>query len=262
MCIPSSQGYNIAQLDNKHFRFFVQLDSRLATSSIAKMTTPDPSNLAKTNSSQDHGNRNTDPNDNAASLMDTSDALTPDPGTEDMFKAEYNKFAFNPGQLSKLLNPKSLNAFYALGGLDGIEKGLRTDRNAGLGVDEDILQGGVDFEDVAPHGTPKYGRAGDTVPEATAETSIHIPPPDNTDSSSLFSDRRRVFRNNRLPDKKSKSLLEIAWTTYNDKVLILLTIAAVISLALGLYQTFGGEHKPGEPRVEWVEGVAIIVAIV
>lgn len=45
-------------------------------------------------------------------------------------------------------------------------------------------------------------------------------------------------------------------------MLILLTIAAVISLALGLFQTFGTAHEPGEPRVEWVEGVAIIVAIV
>lgn len=64
-----------------------------------------------------------------------------------------------------------------------------------------------------------------------------------------------------MPEKKSKTLLELAWTTYNDRVLILLTIAAVVSLALGLFQTFGTAHKPGEPRVEWVEGVAIMVAI-
>lgn len=66
---------------------------------------------------------------------------------------------------------------------------------------------------------------------------------------------------NRLPEKKSKSLLELAWLAYNDKVLILLTIAAVVSLALGLYQTLGTPHEPGEAKVEWVEGVAIIVAI-
>ena len=47
-----------------------------------------------------------------------------------------------------------------------------------------------------------------------------------------------------------------------DKVLLFLSGAAVISLALGLYQTFGVKHKPGsEPQVEWVEGVAIVVAI-
>ena len=200
-----------------------------------------------------------DPNSH---LVDITDALTPDPGTEDMFKVENNKFAFCPGQLSKLLNPKSLNAYYALGGIDGLEKGLRTDRVAGLSVDESELDGAVAFETVAPQGTPKYGTAGDTVPPSTAEAAVHIPPPEDPHPTGKYCDRKKVFRDNRLPDKKTKSLLEIAWQTYNDKVLILLTIAAVVSLALGLYQTFGAEHKEGEPRVEWVEGVAIIVAIV
>ncbi|KAM0215786.1 hypothetical protein ACHAQI_002884 [Fusarium lateritium] len=197
-----------------------------------------------------------------ATLLDTSDALTPDPGTEDMFKTDQNKFAFSPGQLSKLLNPKSINAFYALGGLDGIEKGLRTDRSAGISTDESTLDGEVDFHDVAPKGTPKHGTAGDAIPESNTEAAVHIPPPHDLDPTGPFCDRKKIFRDNRLPEKKSKSLLEIAWTTYNDKVLILLTIAAVVSLALGLYQTFGGEHKKGKPKVEWVEGVAIIVAIV
>ncbi|KAI8683991.1 Calcium-transporting ATPase [Fusarium keratoplasticum] len=222
------------------------------------MTAPDTSQEAKT---ADHGHAA--PNTNTkTSLVDTSDALTPDPGTEDMFKVEHNKFAFNPGQLSKLLNPKSLNAFYALGGIDGLEKGLRTDRNAGLSVEESTLDGEVAFHDVAPEGTPRHGTAGDAVPEATTEAAVHIPPPEDPHPTGVFCDRKKVFRDNRLPEKKTKSLLEIAWTTYNDKVLILLTIAAIISLALGLYQTFGGDHKEGEPKVEWVEGVAIIVAIV
>ncbi|KAF9785616.1 hypothetical protein IL306_005384 [Fusarium sp. DS 682] len=195
-------------------------------------------------------------------LLDTSDALTPDPGTEDMFRTEQNKFAFSPGQLSKLLNPKSLNAFYALGGIEGIEKGLLTDRNAGLSIDESTVDGGVAFHEVAPEGTPKYGTAGGTIPERNADAAVHIPPPKDPNPTGAFCDRKKIFRDNRLPEKKSKTLLEIAWTTYNDKVLILLTIAAIVSLALGLYQTFGGEHKKGEPKVEWVEGVAIIVAIV
>jgi len=32
-------------------------------------------------------------------------------------------------------------------------------------------------------------------------------------------------------------------------------------LALGLYQDFGGHREPGEPPVDWVEGLAIIIAI-
>jgi len=198
--------------------------------------------------------------------FDLNDALTPDPGTEDMFRAEGNKFAYSPGQLSKLFNPKSLNAFYALGGLVGLEKGLRTNKHSGLSVDEDTLDGAVAFEEVAPKGTPKYGALGsDTVPqrkEGSKSDADTIPPPPSQPVTKGYTDRQKVFRDNRLPEKKTRSLLELAWTTYNDKVLILLTIAAVVSLALGLYQTFGTPHDPGEPKVEWVEGVAIMVAIV
>jgi Ca2+-transporting ATPase len=55
--------------------------------------------------------------------VDDEDALSPDPGRESEFEVENNKFAFSPGQLNKLLNPKSFAAFRALGGLRGLEKG-------------------------------------------------------------------------------------------------------------------------------------------
>lgn len=41
----------------------------------------------------------------------------------------------------------------------------------------------------------------------------------------------------------------------------MLSVAAVISLALGLFQDFGTPRKDDEPPVDWVEGVAIVVAI-
>lgn len=192
--------------------------------------------------------------------LDLEDALTPDPGTEDMFKTENNKFAFAPGQLTKLLNPKSHNAFYALGGLRGLEKGLRTDCTAGLSVDEASLDGAVTFEEVAPKGTPKFGTAGSTPPEAKAG-STPVPQVELSKTGG-FLDRKRIYGENRLPEKKTKSIWELCWQTYNDKVLILLTGAAVVSLALGLYQALGTHHEDGEPKVEWVEGVAILVAII
>ncbi|TFK60946.1 hypothetical protein BDN72DRAFT_937594 [Pluteus cervinus] len=46
-----------------------------------------------------------------------------------------------------------------------------------------------------------------------------------------------------------------------DKVLVLLSTAALISLALGFYQDFGIPRAPDEPPVDWVEGVAIMIAI-
>jgi len=43
---------------------------------------------------------------------------------------------------------------------------------------------------------------------------------------------------------------------------ILLMVAAVVSLSLGLFQDFGTPRPDGEPPVDWVEGVTILVAIV
>ncbi|OBT79226.1 hypothetical protein VF21_01719 [Pseudogymnoascus sp. 05NY08] len=181
------------------------------------------------------------------------EALTPDPGTEEDFQRENNKFAFTPGQLNKLINPKSLAAFFSLGGLDGLEKGLRTNRDSGLSVEETFLEGTVTVDNVqtpALDGLKKASRTG-------TSGSHH-----SKKGHDLFSDRKRVFQDNRLPEKKGKSIFEIMWITYNDKVLILLSIAALVSLAVGLYQSFGQKHNTDEPRIEWLEGVAIIVAIV
>ncbi|KAF1956021.1 calcium transporting P-type ATPase-like protein [Byssothecium circinans] len=188
-------------------------------------------------------------------LLNDKDALHPDPGTEADFQVENNPFAFSPGQLGKLYNPKSLAAYRALGGLDGLEKGLRTDRKAGLSVDEQRLDGAVSFED-ATTPTPTQDPS-----KSSPDQGMHPSDTPHEAGNDAFDDRKRVFSDNRLPERKSKSILELAWMAYNDKVLILLTIAAVISLALGLYQTFGVAHEPGEAKVEWVEGVAIIVAI-
>ena len=181
------------------------------------------------------------------------DALTPDPGTEEDFKREDNKFAFTPGQLNKLINPKSLSAFFSLGGLDGLEKGLRTDRASGLSAEETFLEGTVSVDNVHTpviDGLKKSSRTGTSGSHGSKK------------GHELFSDRTRVFQDNRLPEKKGKSIFEIMWITYNDKVLILLSIAALVSLAVGLYQSFGQKHDTDEPRIEWLEGVAIIVAIV
>jgi Ca2+-transporting ATPase len=43
-------------------------------------------------------------------VLNDKDALKPDPGTEADFEVENNKFAFSPGQLGKLYNPKSVSS--------------------------------------------------------------------------------------------------------------------------------------------------------
>lgn len=188
------------------------------------------------------------------------DALTPDPGRESEFEVEDNKFAFSPGQLNKLLNPKSFGAFHALGGLRGLEKGLRTDVKSGLSVDETTLDGTVSFDEVVSPSSPASSK---NMPKSTSPNTS--PPPTTegpivTQGGEGFFDRRRVYGDNKLPERKLKSIWELAWIAYNDKVLILLTVAAAISLAVGIPQSLNPIND--EPGVEWVEGLAILVAII
>lgn len=181
--------------------------------------------------------------------VDAEAALRPDPGSEADFTVDNNPFAFSPGQLSKLLNPKSLNAFRALGGLDGIERGLQSDAQAGLSVDETTVRSRVTFEQAAR-------RDSDSSPEVLGNV-----PHASQHGSENFTDRIRVYGKNVLPPKKATPLWRLVFNAYKDKVIILLSIAAIISLSLGFYELYGVYHPPGETSLDWVEGVAIIIAI-
>lgn len=195
------------------------------------------------------------------------EALKPDPGSEQDFAVLDNKFAFSPGQLNKMLNPKSLAAFIALGGLNGLETGLRTDIDAGLSLDETELAGSISFEDVANQFKKLRGANASSLPRPVEVRHVDV-----TDSGTAagphsgeaFYDRKRVYSCNTLPARKPISFLKIMWQAYyKENVLILLSVAAVISLALGLYETFGVDHGPGAPpSVDWIEGCAICVSIV
>ncbi|KAF7197993.1 Calcium-transporting ATPase 2 [Pseudocercospora fuligena] len=190
--------------------------------------------------------------------VELEDALKPDPGHEKDFEVKDNKFAFSPGQLNKLLNPKSLAAYKALGGIRGIERGLRTDLQSGLSADENTLDGRVTFEEATQYGEKTKHLGWDEVP---LNPTAHQAATDAGKGS--FVDRLRVYSNNALPEKKATPLWKLMWMAYNDKVLILLTVAAAISLALGLYETFGVDHPPGSPPpVDWIEGCAICIAII
>lgn len=100
--------------------------------------------------------------DSTHDLLADRDALKPDPGTEQDFQVDDNPFAFSPGQLGKMYDPKSLAAFYALGGLAGIAKGLRTNLESGLNVDEQHISDAVSFDDAtavrAPAAVPVGAR--------------------------------------------------------------------------------------------------------
>ncbi|KAI4130376.1 MAG: hypothetical protein LQ347_003407 [Umbilicaria vellea] len=183
--------------------------------------------------------------------LTTEEALRPDKANEKDFEVADNPFAFSPGQLNKLLHPKSLAALKALGGIRSLERGLQTDLVAGLSVDETLISDRVSFEE-AIRGSKL--RTGPFMPHHATVSD---------DVSRQYQDRKRVFKDNRLPAKKTLSIWALFWNAFNDRILILLTAAAVISLALGIYEAVGQPRLPGQPQsVDWIEGLAILVAVV
>ena len=183
--------------------------------------------------------------------------LAPMEGDEEAFEVENNPFAYAPGQMSRLYNPKNIEAFKAVGGLAGLEYGLRTDIKSGLSQDEKELDGKRTLEEAQAKASDSFNKSG-VKPSAQGGDEDAGP---TEVSESAFQDRKRVFGDNRLPEKKAKNILQLAWIALKDKILVLLSIAAVISLALGLYQTFAPGDTDEGAKLEWVEGVAIIVAI-
>ncbi|EWC45309.1 hypothetical protein DRE_00708 [Drechslerella stenobrocha 248] len=195
--------------------------------------------------------------------LSPEEALKPDLGTEADFKVDNSPFAFTPGHLNKLLNPKSLAAYHAMGGVFGIAKGLKTDIHAGLSIDETTIDSPISFNEAITSSEDEPKKANhDTTPP------VYMP---RAGENGAYADRLAVFKDNRLPEKKATPLWRLMWNAYKDEILLLLTAAAVISLALGLYETFrahpapkpGAEPENGGVRgADWIEGVAIMVAIV
>jgi len=162
-------------------------------------------------------------------------------------------FTHGPNKLAGLVDPKSLDTLREMGGLPGLVRALGTHRTRGLGPKsaEEKEEGHAVEGDVP----------GIIVTSPGGENSHDEPEKPNPAADATLEDRRRVYGENVLPTRPSKSLLQLMWLALQDKVLILLSIAAVISLALGFAQDFGTPREPGDPPVDWVEGVAIMVAI-
>jgi Ca2+-transporting ATPase len=168
-----------------------------------------------------------------------------------------NNFAFTPSQLHKLLKQRSLAALNVFGGLQGLVLGLRTDLSTGLSVDETNLDGTITFNEAAAaareNRTPQLSPV--EVPPVRPSLTFQI-----GGSDDQFIDRRRIFGANRLPRRRQKSFLRLMWIAFNDKLMILLTITASISLAIGLYQSLTADEDAS--NIEWVDGVTVVAAIV
>jgi hypothetical protein len=96
--------------------------------------------------------------------------------SDSSFEVENNNSAFSPSQLEKLYNSKSFAAFHALGGLEGLEKGLRTGRT--VGMDETSLNYTISFEEATESKiVPVEGGA--TMPDDTGSHRVSLQPHPN-----------------------------------------------------------------------------------
>ncbi|XP_029456628.1 plasma membrane calcium-transporting ATPase 2 [Rhinatrema bivittatum] len=85
--------------------------------------------------------------------------------------------------------------------------------------------------------------------------------------------RRHIFGQNFIPPKKPKTFLQLVWEALQDVTLIILEIAAIISLGLSFYRppgenneacggASGGAEDEGESEAGWIEGAAILLSVI
>ncbi|KAK7051078.1 plasma membrane calcium [Paramarasmius palmivorus] len=206
-------------------------------------------------------------------------------------------FRFKPYELAHMFDPKSYETLESYGGVQGILRGLGADPVHGLSPEgpdgakrplgrSQTLDGHGSGVDGPGAGLGASQRHDPNLPQITltepggghgkapSASDLHAAAgggasgggDDGWDNSGALNaslaDRRRVYGENALPIRKAKSLFALMAAAMKDKVLILLSIAAAVSLALGLFQDFGTKRNSDEPPVDWVEGVAIIIAII
>ncbi|XP_016065460.1 PREDICTED: plasma membrane calcium-transporting ATPase 2 isoform X4 [Miniopterus natalensis] len=85
--------------------------------------------------------------------------------------------------------------------------------------------------------------------------------------------RKQIFGQNFIPPKKPKTFLQLVWEALQDVTLIILEIAAIISLGLSFYHPPGesnegcataqaGSEDEGEAEAGWIEGAAILLSVI
>ncbi|KAG8779081.1 hypothetical protein FRC12_024657 [Ceratobasidium sp. 428] len=152
-------------------------------------------------------------------------------------------FRRKPLVIASLVDLKNLPRLKDMGGTEGLMHSLGTDTNLGL--------------------RRVTTRAGMAVVQAPGRLTV---------AHAGVEDKKHVYGVNQMPSRRSESLLLLMRLALEDKVQVLLSIATTVSLALDLYSNIGTEHELilcndvinvtcGAPKVDWVEGMAIMIAI-
>ncbi|XP_008102085.2 plasma membrane calcium-transporting ATPase 3 isoform X1 [Anolis carolinensis] len=94
-----------------------------------------------------------------------------------------------------------------------------------------------------------------------------------SDNAADLEKRRQIYGQNFIPPKKPKTFLQLVWEALQDVTLIILEIAAIISLGLSFYappseesencgNVQAGGEDDGEAEAGWIEGAAILLSVI
>ncbi len=144
-------------------------------------------------------------------------------------------FRFKPFQLAHLLDPKSFQTLVAFGGIDGIIRGLGTHAERGLTTEPSTEKAplgageGVshmhDSEKALQSPRSGAGEMSEKVPDITLTepSGMDVTPTGgdgDTPHTGTMGERRRVYGENILPTRISKTLLQLMAAAMKDKVLV------------------------------------------
>ncbi|XP_057573936.1 plasma membrane calcium-transporting ATPase 3 isoform X11 [Hippopotamus amphibius kiboko] len=93
------------------------------------------------------------------------------------------------------------------------------------------------------------------------------------DNANDLEKRRQIYGQNFIPPKQPKTFLQLVWEALQDVTLIILEVAAIVSLGLSFYAPPGeeseacgnvsaGAEDEGEAEAGWIEGAAILLSVI
>lgn len=161
-------------------------------------------------------------------------------------------FTLSVDELGTLHNPKSLKSFNQV---------FQNDESNLYKLLNTSLQDGIQYPSENLFKLPKR-KTTLSFQNVKAKSPLNHPAPKYAPWN-----RYKKYGDNKLPDRIPKTLWQLIIEALQDKTMLLLSAAAVVSFALGLYEYF---FQPPEfdpegnkiNKVDWIEGVAIMMAVV
>jgi hypothetical protein len=128
-----------------------------------------------------------------------------------------NPFAFTAEELGEALyDEKDLAFLKNTGGVKGLVLGLRTDLHNGLLSNEDQIQGHMTKRELLQSIQMPAPRVSISIQSSSTSSEVAGKLP----QKKRFTDRRRIFGENRIPVRPPKNIFQLMWIALHDKVIV------------------------------------------